>query len=179
MVWSKSATELERINFLALKKMGVDNSALIMFNELDHYTLSEKTLMVLALQSLEVEGRLLLIQMLLEVEDRDEAMLMVRLVAVFGSHHRLVSPIEKLEIRNGLAVGYTNDGSLVLPLVLDYLHWAPEITDVILSDEFEAEDRTLWIGGEASAIAKSRLAVYDWKLEENFFETFRRLEEHP
>ncbi len=176
MVWTQSATELERRNFLSLGNMGVGHSALLVFNDLETYTLSEKTLMVLTLEHLEVEGRLELIRLLMEAENRDEAMLMVRTVTVLGNYHRLVNPIACLSIRRGLAVAELEDGSMVLPLALDYLHWAPSITDALLSDALKADDRTLWIEGIASAIAKRRLNQTNWKLEENSSEIFARLE---
>lgn len=176
LVWNHSATELERRNFVSLGKMGVAHSALLMFNGLDTYTLSEKTLIVLTLENLEVEGRLNLVQLLMEAESRDEARMMVKLVTIFGNYHHLVHPIICFSIRRGLAVAELEDGSMILPLALDYLHWTPEITDALLSEELKGEDRTLWIEGIASTIAKRRLEQSNWKLEEKSSETFKWLE---
>ena len=176
MVWSQSASELERRNFQSLGKMGVGQSALLVFNNLEHYTLSEKTLLALALESIEVEGRLELIRLLMEAENREEAMLMVKIATALGNYHRLIQPIVCLSIRRGLAVAELEDGSVVLPLSLDYLHWAPEITDVLLSEDLQAENRTLLIEGTASTIAKRRLEQSNWKLEEKSSENFARLE---
>jgi hypothetical protein len=175
MVWNQSATELERRNFVSLGNMGVEHSALLVFNDLGTYTLTEKTLIVLALENMEVEGRLSLVQLLMEAESRDEAQMMVKLVTMFGNYHRLVHPINCFSIRRGLAVAELGDGSMILPLALDYLHWTPEITDALLSDALVGEDRTLWIEGVASTIAKRRLEQCDWKLEENSSETFKWL----
>lgn len=176
LVWNQSATELERRNFVSLGKMGVAHSALLMFNGLDTYTLSEKILVVLTLENLEVEGRLNLVQLLMEAESRDEARMMVKLVTIFGNYHHLVHPIICFSIRRGLAIAELEDGSMILPLALDYLHWTPEITDALLSYELKGEDRTLWIEGIASTIAKRRLEQSNWKLEEKSSETFKWLE---
>ncbi len=152
--------------------MGVDTSVLVQFDELDHYTLTEKTELVLTLEGIDVSGRLDLIQLLLEVGTRDEAMLMVEIVAAIGNYHVLVKPIEKVAIRRGLAVCYDEEGTMMLPLALDYLHWSPEISDALISSDLNEESRSLWISGSASAIAKRRLASHNWKLEERCFDTF-------
>lgn len=177
MVWTQSPTELERLNFNALSDMGVDHSALLVFNDLDHYTLSEKTLLVLALESLEVNGRLDLARLLLEIESRDEAMLMVKIVSAMGNYHRLVEPIAEISIRRGMATANLESGRMILPLALDYLHWEPAIAEALLSDELQSDSRTLLIEGKASAIAKRRLKEASWKLEESSSEQFAKLEE--
>ncbi len=174
MVWSKSEVELERINAQKLKKMGVDTAVQLIFDELDLYTLTEKTEMVITLDKLEVDGRLELMQLLMEVESRDEALLMVKILSVFGNYNRHVSPFEKIEIRRGLAVARDEGGTLVLPLALDYLHWSPAITDALLSEDLGSDSRSLWICGTASAIAKRRLAEQNWRLEENCFDRFMK-----
>lgn len=176
MVWSKSEVELERLNSNELRKFGVDTSALVQFDELDYYTLTEKTEMVLALAEIDVEGRLDFLQLLLEVKTREEALLMVQIVSIIGNYHRLVEPIEKVAIIRGLAVAIVEDGSMILPLALDYLHWSPEITEALLSKDLNKQPRALWISGSASSIAQRRLAANQWKLEENCFETFARIE---
>lgn len=177
MVWTQSPTELERLNFLALKEMGVDHSALIVFNELDRYTLSEKTLLVLTLEGLELEGRLELVRLLLEAQSREEAMLMVKIVSTFANYHRLVEPIDRIRIRAGMATGDLESGRMILPLAIDYLHWEPAISETLLSDPLQADSRSLLIEGEASAIARYRLDSEGWELESNSSERFRVLEE--
>lgn len=175
MVWSKSEVELERLNSNSLKKMGIDTSALVQFDELDHYTLTEKTQLVLTLESIAVEGRLDLVRLLLEVGTREEAMLMVEILSAIGNYHTWVRPIKEVSIRRGLAVCFDEEGTMILPLALDYLHWSPEISDALLSEELHEESRSLWISGSASAIAKRRLASHNWQLEEKCFDTFDSL----
>ena len=176
MVWTQSPTELERRNFNSLSDMGVDHSALLVFNDLDHFTLSEKTLLVLALESLDVTGRLDLARLLLEVESREEAMLMVKIVSALGNYHRLVEPIADVSIRRGMATATLESGRMILPLALDYLHWESAIADALLSEELQAESRTLLIEGTASTIAKRQLQEANWELEEMSSERFEKLE---
>lgn len=175
MVWRKSEVELERLNSNSLKKMGVDTSVLVQFDELDHYTLTEKTQLVLILKGIGVEGRLDLIRLLLEVGTREEAMLMVEIISSIGNYHALIRPINKVAIRRGLAVCYDEEGAMILPLALDYLHWSPEISNALLAEDLDEESRSLWISGSASAIAKRQLASHNWKLKEKCFETFASL----
>ena len=66
-------------------------------------------------------------------------------------------------------------GSIILPLALDYLHWSPDLTDSLLSEEMEGVSRQLWISGTASSIAKRQLAQRDWELQERCFEKFSEL----
>ncbi len=175
MVWSKSETELERLNAITLKRMGVGMRVQVLFDEMDVYTLTEKTEMVLTLDSLDVPGRLELAQLLLEVQSRDEAMLMVKILAVLGSYDQFVEPLERVGVSRGLAVGYGESGEMVLPLALDYLHWSPEIAAPLVSSELNAGERSLWICGTASAIAKRRLSELGWRLEEKCMDSLDEL----
>ena len=175
MVWSKSELELERLNSIALNNMGIEADVIMIFNDFDHYTLSEKTELVLTLEGLDVEGRLELVRLLLEVQGREEALLMVKIVSVFGNYSQLIRPLHRLEVRRGLAVAVSEEGSIILPLALDYLHWSPDLTDSLLSEEMEGVSRQLWISGTASSIAKRQLALRDWELQERCFEKFSEL----
>ena len=69
----------------------------------------------------------------------------------------------------------SEEGSIILPLALDYLHWSPDLTDSLLSEEMEGVSRQLWISGTASSIAKRQLALRDWELQERCFEKFSEL----
>lgn len=175
LVWSKSALELERLNSIAIKNMGIEEDVIMIFNDLDHYTLTEKTELVLTLEGLDVDGRLELVRLLLEVQSREEALLVVKIVSVFGNYSQLIKPLHRLEVRRGLAVAVSEEGSIILPLALDYLHWSPDLTDPLLSEEMEGVSRELWISGTASSIAKRQLALRHWKLEERCFEKFSEL----
>ena len=84
--------------------MGIEADAIMIFNDFDHYTLTEKTELVLTLDGLDVDGRLELVRLLLEVQSREEALLIVRIVSVFGNYSQLIRPLHKLEVRRGLAV---------------------------------------------------------------------------
>jgi len=175
LVWSKSALELERLNSIAIKNMGIEEDVIMIFNDLDHYMLTEKTELVLTLEGLDVDGRLELVRLLLEVQSREEALLVVKIVSVFGNYSQLIKPLHRLEVRRGLAVAVSEEGSIILPLALDYLHWSPDLTDPLLSEEMEGVSRELWISGTASSIAKRQLALRHWKLEERCFEKFSEL----
>jgi len=175
LVWSKSELELERLNSIALKDMGLEKDVILIFNALDHYTLTEKTELVLTLDELDVEGRLELVRLLLEVQSREEASLMVNIVSIFGNYSQLVQPLHRLEVRRGLAVAVSEEGSIILPLALDYLHWDPELTDSLLSEEMEGASRELWISGTASSIAKRQLAIHEWVLRERCFDVLSEL----
>lgn len=175
LVWSKSELELERLNSIALKDMGLEADVVLVFNELDHYTLTEKTELVLTLDELDVDGRLELVRLLLEVQSREEAQLLVKIVSVFGNYSQLVQPLHRLEVRRGLAIAVSEEGSIILPLALDYLHWAPELTESLLAEEMEGAPRELWISGTASSIAKRQLAINEWELRERCFDSFSDL----
>jgi len=155
--------------------MGLETDVILIFYALDHYTLTEKTELVLTLDELDVEGRLELVRLLLEVQSREEASLMVNIVSIFGSYSQLVQPLHRLEVRRGLAVAVSEEGSIILPLALDYLHWDPELTDSLLSEEMEGASRELWISGTASSIAKRQLAIHEWVLRERCFDVLSEL----
>ncbi len=173
IVWAKSPSQIERRIHVSLRKMGVDKETINYFQEMDFYSLSEKISIILALDEMEdVEGKLEFLTLVLGVEGSEEAFLIVKMTAILEEYHRLVMPLSELSVKKGLAVGYTEEGIMILPLALDYLHWAPLIVDALISEELAEQSRELWITGRASSIAAHRLEKHGWFLQENCFELF-------
>ena len=90
---------------------------------------------------------------------------MVRIVSVFGNYSQLIRPLHKLEVR-GTGGSGEREGIYNSPIGFGHLHWSPDLTDSLLSEEMEGVSRG-GISGTAS-IAKRQLALRDWELEQVF-----------
>jgi hypothetical protein len=65
----------------------------------------------------------------------------------------------------GAALAWRNpDGSIVLPLPLDYLTWSHDIGDFFEQSEFAVRNKTVLIGGEASMTMQRKLTDRGWNL---------------
>jgi len=167
VVWAKSPTELERLNHIALKKLGFEPDEILAFHDNDLFSLTQKVELVFALKALKnVDGKSGLMDLSLGVEDDHDTVFISSIFDVLASYHENVAELERIEIRRGLAVGISEDGGMILPLALDYLHWSPEMAEALLAKELKAEKRELWLTGKVSPISKYRLQMLNWKIEE-------------
>lgn len=161
--WDRSPIQIEQANRKTLKKIGVPKELIREFIDSGGYSLTEKTAIVLSIQEMEEtkdwEPALALI--LLAVT-KDEALGFTKTFQILETYDRQVSPIQTVEIRDGLIAATARNGYLVVPLAVDYLHWTPLIATPLLSEEFAAERRELWVSGCVSPIAKERLRASGW-----------------
>ncbi|MFT3792828.1 MAG: hypothetical protein QM741_17555 [Rudaea sp.] len=71
----------------------------------------------------------------------------------------------KLVVADAALAYVARDRRLLLPLPLDYLSWTADIAGFFDRAEFgSAADKTVLIGGEASALARRKLAARGWHL---------------
>ncbi|MBL8300209.1 MAG: hypothetical protein JNN30_17865 [Rhodanobacteraceae bacterium] len=57
------------------------------------------------------------------------------------------------------------DGRLLLPLPLDWLSWTADMAEFFTAPQFRIEDKTVLIGGDASAAAQRALAARGWHIQ--------------
>jgi len=169
IVWSKSPTELERLNHIALKKMGFSPEEILEFHDNRQYSLTEKVELVLALKALgDIEGRLSLLQLTMGAQDDHDTVFISSIFDLLASYHEDVSPLQRIEIRGGLAIGINTAGTLIY-----YLHWSPDIAEAVMADDLEMEKRELWVTGKVSPISAYRLRKLGWEVEERCDNVFR------
>lgn len=167
LVWSQPPSELERMNEKRLKDLNVDDARRKRFADLDTYSLSEKTSLTLAFADVgPVPGLDALLDLAMEAETKEDAGVMVETVAVLARYRSEVSSFKRLDIRRGMVLAEAANGYTMLPLAIDYLHWAPLVSEALTSESFESDRRELWITGQASHIATDRLRKLGWYLRE-------------
>lgn len=65
----------------------------------------------------------------------------------------------------GAALVYVaRDGKLLLPLPVDYLSWTADMDEFFDRAEFRGASKTVLIGGEATALARRKLAERGWRI---------------
>jgi hypothetical protein len=103
------ATELSRRNREALRQMGVLNTVADRF--LDNRMLSPRyqTIIVAAMKALPaIPGRSTFIQYAARADSEDTALLFQRMAELLADYHRLVGPIQRLDIYLNIPIAYTD-----------------------------------------------------------------------
>ncbi len=175
VVWDRSPLHVERLNAKGLRRVGVSKELIKRFTDSDGYSLTEKTALSLSMQEMkEAEGADAALELALRAATLEEAQGFVKTFAILEAYDRKVSPVTALSIRDGLIVGEAQNGFLILPLAVDYLHWTPLISTPLLAPALAAERRELWVAGNVSAVAADRLRHCGWHVFEDCLDPDRQ-----
>jgi len=120
-----------------------------------------------------------LTDLLLKIDPREGCNELLELAATTGSEVEARYLVDALALvaRNGrarnskfvvvgAAIAYAKPGGrLVLPMPVDYLSWTRDMGEFFARGEFaRASDRLVLIGGEASPLARRKLAEHGWRV---------------
>lgn len=165
LVWDKSPSQLELENEKRLKRLGVSKESIREFLDYDYASLTQKTEFCLILTDLRrIEGHGILLDLLLESEDYEDVEVLLQTLELVASYAKEVSEVEHIFLARGMLAAHAKNGYNVIPLAADYLHWTPVIADAFLSPELAMDSREVWISGDISPIARSRLKANDWEV---------------
>ena len=125
------ATELSRRNREAWRQMRVPDPAADRF--LDNRMLSPRyqTVIVEAMKALSgTAGRSAFIRYAARADSEDAALLFQQMAELLADYHRLVAPIQRLDIYMNIPVAYTNQGLAVILLPIDRLLWTERTSGI-------------------------------------------------
>ncbi len=167
-VWDNDPIEVERQNVSALRKIGVSKKMIRQFNELDRYSLTEKTTIMLNLRQMDgVKGRVAAFKMTMGAIDQRDGQLMVKNLSILEQYHRLHESIDRLRIVRGMIAAYTTENKLIIPIGIEHLHWTPIVQEATKAKEFDVEDKEVWVSGRATDLAQNRLVDLGWVVQQN------------
>ncbi|MDQ8203756.1 hypothetical protein [Pelagicoccus sp. SDUM812003] len=165
LVWDTPAHLLEQRNEKLLKKLSVSKDVIQEFMDTDALSLTEKTQLCAQLESLSaVEGCVDLVEIVLEAKTYQDIGVLLDTIKLLEQYQSKVAPLASISLRQGMLSAVSENGYLVLPIAADFLHWTPVVSTALTSDAFKAEKREIWISGQVSGIAESRLRHYGWEV---------------
>ncbi|MBK1877612.1 hypothetical protein [Pelagicoccus mobilis] len=175
IVWDTPSVELELQNDERLKKAEIDKKVVHDFHTNPIYLLNEKTEIALATEAfIGAEGLDQLIDITLAAEDRFDARMMVKVTRILNHYHHTQAPLKSIEIKRGMLAAYDQNGALILPVAVEYLHWTSDVQEAAEDESFASENRQLWVTGELTEKTQEQLNKRGWKFVEN---SLQQLEE--
>jgi hypothetical protein len=185
-----SPEDLRRLNRIELAVMGVPEQLSDQLIGHPWYSPRHATVLVEALAALDLtQNRSAFIEAAVTAESEDDALFYEHTAELMRSYSDRVSPIREIVSRNGIPMGTTESGTLVIPLPADYAIWAPATAALARAISEEASGQTnvesseLVLSGAASPLARERFEALGIAVTERAFEQLEgesaRLSEPP
>jgi hypothetical protein len=155
--------DLRRINREKLLEMEVDESVIEVFLQNPNFSPRHETILVHALAEMEgVRNRDQFIKQALFAESELDAFIFQRIAEMLYGYHTQVGPISELIPARHIAVGYTEDQTIVIALPTDYIYWTERADlglDAImgLQTERTIKQTELWVTGRITPKARKEI----------------------
>ena len=160
MVWDTPPEELERLNNLALRDMGLDKDTRLEFFASEALTPTTQTLIVDQLKKLSIPGREGAVELAIAAADEQEAWFLTEAVVMLGSYHTLQAPLAKLIVAGNdkigrVLVGVTAADEAIVPVPFDHVTWQSGMDAE--GPVMKLAGRELWLTGTITPRAESEL----------------------
>ena len=169
---------LRQINEQKLADMGVPDDLAGRFLDNTAFTPRHDTVIVASLAELkDAQGRDAFIQYVLSAGDEEQANFFQYMAETMRGYQEKVSPIVTIKVVSGLVFARANDGSILVPIPVDYLVWTKRADRVssestknyAASDPNAAGNFTLWATGTMTPLAKEQLGLKGVFVTENVY----------
>jgi hypothetical protein len=165
--------------------MGVDPKLIEAFVSHAWYSPRHKTAIVLALEQMkDAKNRDKFLQLALRAQSEEAAFFTQRISELMAAYNDAISPIREIDVVSGLAVAYPANGSLLVPVVLDYGWWTAE-TDYFsrtlakAAGQRRLKTKQLWLTGTLSPVALNQLEASGWQVQERALSKLNASEPTP
>jgi len=172
-----SPEDLRRLNRIELAVMGIPKPLADELTGHPWYSPRHATLLVEALAALDLaQNRLAFIEAAVGAQSEDDALFYEQTAELMHTYSERVSPIREIVSVAGTPMGYTESGTLVVPLAADHLIWNAEaaalaraLTEALPAD-LRVERLELVLSGTASPLARERFEALGVAVTERAFE---------
>jgi hypothetical protein len=146
---------------------------------IDHpwFSPRHRTILVDSLDKLgNASGRADLVRIAVGADSEWEAFGFQRLSELLRAYHEYASPIDALMTQEGLVMASAKDGSVVVPMLVDYGVWTPrtrafaERLKHAISSIPPPARKVFWITGRLSPEMTAEMRARGWEVEENISE---------
>jgi hypothetical protein len=114
------------------------------------------------------KGRDSLVKLAGQMASHDQARFLVAATNLLAAYHQRVAPLASLEARDGLAVGLSSSGVLVVPAPVDCLAWTAGLAEFRQRSDLHAARRELLVTGLVTSRTRQELSAHGWTLREHF-----------
>jgi hypothetical protein len=156
--------DIRRLNRKKLQQMGVEDPVTEEFLRNPNFSPRHETILVHALSRMEgVRNRDQFIKQALFAESELDAFVFQRIAEMLYGYHTQVKPITEIIPIRRIAVGYTEDQTIVITLPTDYIYWTEraslglEAITRLQSGERTVQQTELWVTGRLTPRAKREL----------------------
>ncbi len=175
-----SPEDLRRLNRIELAVMGVPGPLSDELIGHPWYSPRHTTELVETLAALDLaQNRSAFIGVAVTAESEDDALFYEQTAELMRTYSDRVSPIREIITINGIPMGYTESGTLMIPLAADYAIWdskaaalAHAIAEALPSD-LRIKRRELVLSGSASPLARERFEALGVAVTERAFEQLK------
>ncbi len=172
-----SPEDLRRLNRIELAVMGIPKPLADELIGHPWYSPRHRTMLVEALAALDLaQNRSAFVEIAVRAQSEDDALSYEQTAELMRTYSERVSPIREIVLAAGIPMGYTESGTLMVPLAADHLIWNAEaaalahaMTEALPSD-LHVERVELVLSGTASPLARERFEALGVAVTERAFE---------
>ncbi|UCD58234.1 MAG: hypothetical protein JSV16_03735 [Candidatus Hydrogenedentota bacterium] len=153
--------DLRRMNRKLLRDAGIDKKLVEEFLKHPWYSPKHTTYLVDALVDMEnARGKEVFLRLALNAASEEDALLFERIAEMMRGYNNGVSPVKQIVYLEGLPAFYAENGSFVVPLMLDYGVWTEEGAEAVgiisraTFPGLKIVKREVWISGNLSPLAR-------------------------
>jgi hypothetical protein len=157
----KTAGELEQLGRQRLGGMGVSAETINAFYSNPSLSPTDKAVIVAAMIVVgNAEGREIFIARTAQAQNYAEGFAYRRKAELTAAYHKKIAPVRSFINVGGTPLMQTGAGTVAI-IPMDYLFWSPQLEGLVAQ---AGPKGTIWITGNASALATQNLASRGWKV---------------
>lgn len=181
LVRDKSPAELEKVNTMKLKEMGIPESLTKVFLKNPNYSPQEKTMLVGELATMSrVRDRAAFITTASLANQETVAIFMRLRAQLMALYNANKGSVERFVEVNGVPLLQTRQGIVMGIFPFDHVAWTPliDVKEKTISEAIKkmpgVKGKELWIGGTVDSEARKALELRGWAVVEKSEEKLKR-----
>jgi hypothetical protein len=166
MVWDMKPADLLTLDEKKLRDMGISEDRIEAMLKNQWYSITALTSLVNSLESLVgVKGRDQVVAFAAAAASEDRARLIVGVAQMLARYHATIEPLAQVSAP-GPIIARTRAGVVLVPAPLDYVPWTEPVAAFARRPDLKAKERTVWLTGKLSPVAKREFAAAGWTIRE-------------
>src|SRR5208282_4376085 len=166
-VWDTPKADLIVRNQKSLQALGVPESEINALMQNPTFPLSVQTAFVANLDRLPgVPGRTDAVALASTAQSEEQARFLTDAVGMLARYNESRTPIARLIVRKAI-IGQDRNGAIVAEAPVDYVSWIEDVSYFAHRPDFQKSQRTIWLTGQASPLAKKNSIALGWLVNEN------------
>ena len=160
---ARAPVELRKHNHNRMVAMGASADVAQLFLDNEAFTLTQQTLFVDALESVNADGRVDIIKTAVGSANANVADFRRRQAQMYAAISKRFGPITKFVTQGQLTVAVDGSGGTHIALPADHLLWTSALMSLTNQATLDgASSQTIWVSGDATESAMAELANRKW-----------------